>query len=145
MSNRMPHRLTVLFACLVVSACTRQPHIEVTDAWSGALPPTATVGAAYMKIESSTSDELLSAETPLAEHVEFHTTRNAHGMMQMRELHRLPISAEKPLEFAPGINHMMLIALKQPLSAGSTFPLTLQFKNAGNVLVNVQVRNDRGQ
>jgi periplasmic copper chaperone A len=134
-----------LLACFTLCGCQREPHIEVSHARSGALPPTATVGAAYMRIESTTPDELLSAETPVAGDVQFHTTQNSHGMMQMRELHQLLIEPGRPLEFAPGANHMMLMGLRQPLSVGNTFALTLHFKRAGNVAVIVQVQNDVGE
>jgi copper(I)-binding protein len=135
----------ILFASLVLSACNKAPHVEVSDAWSGALPPMATVGAAYMKIASTTPDELISAETPIADRVEFHTTQNENGMMQMRELHVLRIDPAAMLTFAPGANHMMLLGLKQPLVAGASFPMTLHFKNAGAVVVNIQVRNGLGE
>jgi copper(I)-binding protein len=81
----------------------------------------------------------------MADHVEFHTTQNASGMMQMRELHRLSIEPREPLTFAPGANHMMLIGLHQPLVAGASFPMTLHFKHAGDVAVTIQVRNGSGQ
>jgi periplasmic copper chaperone A len=145
MRNLRPLLVATLLACFTLCGCQREPHIEVSHARSGALPPTATVGAAYMRIESTTPDELLSAETPVARNVEFHTTQNSNGMMQMRELHQLLIEPGQPLEFSPGANHMMLMGLRQPLSAGSTFPLTLHFKTAGNVVVSVQVRNDLGE
>jgi copper(I)-binding protein len=135
----------VIVVAFAVIGCDRTPHIEVSEAWSGALPPTATVGAAYMKIASNRSDELLSADTPIANHVQFHTTRNANGMMQMRELERLPVQPRVTLAFTPGANHMMLLGLRRPLVVGATFPMTLHFKNAGNVAVNVQVRNGLGE
>lgn len=135
----------MLFASLGLSACSKAPHVEVSDAWSGALPPTATVGATYMKIASTTPDELISAQTPIADRVEFHTTQNENGMMQMRELHALRVEPTSMLTFAPGANHMMLLGLKQPLVAGASFPMTLHFKNAGTVVVNIQVRNGLGE
>ncbi|HEU4604233.1 MAG TPA: copper chaperone PCu(A)C [Steroidobacteraceae bacterium] len=137
--------VAVFFAVLSVSACERRAALEVRDARSGALPPTATVGAAYMTIKSSTPDELLAAETPIAQSVEFHTTQNADGMMQMRELPHVAIGAGEPFKFSPGANHMMLMGLRQPLVAGSTFPMTLHFKQAGAIAVTVEVRNDPGE
>jgi periplasmic copper chaperone A len=143
--RRIIHFAAVVFAALWLSACNKAPNVEVSDAWSGALPSTATVGAAYMKIASTTADELISAETPIADRVEFHTTQNENGMMQMRELHALRVEPTAMLAFAPGANHMMLLGLKQPLVAGASFPMTLHFKNAGTVVVNIQVRNGLGE
>ena len=143
--NRCLQFAAIVTVYVALGGCAKTPQVAVTDAWSGALPPTATVGAAYMKITSTTSDELLSAETPIADHVEFHATQNANGMMQMRELHALSVEPATTLTFAPGANHMMLLGLKQPLVAGAAFPMTLHFKNAGALAVNIEVRNDLGE
>jgi copper(I)-binding protein len=139
-----------VIACALLSACQQQSKIEpagiqISDARSNALPPTATVGAAYMKIDSSAADELIAADTPIADKVEFHTTQNENGMMQMRELAHLQIAPDQPLVFSPGANHMMLFGLHQPLVAGSTFSMTLHFRNAGAVNTTVEVRNDLGE
>jgi copper(I)-binding protein len=143
-------RVIALIACALLSACHQQSKIEpggvhVSDARSNALPPTATVGAAYMKIESGAADELVSADTPIAEKVEFHTTQNENGTMQMRELADLQISPDRPLVFSPGANHMMLLGLRQPLAAGNTFTMTLHFRRAGAVNTTIEVRNDLGE
>jgi copper(I)-binding protein len=139
-----------LIASALFIACHHQSggehtSIQISDARSNALPPTATVGAAYMQIKSGTDDELLSATTPIAEKVEFHTTQNENGMMQMRELAHPRITPDRPLVFAPGGNHMMLMGLREPLAAGHTFPMTLHFRKAGAVNTTVQVRNDLGE
>ena len=40
----------------------------------------------------------------------------------------------------PGADHVMVTGLKQPLTAGTTFPLTLAFEKSGQKLVEVSVR-----
>jgi periplasmic copper chaperone A len=132
-------------AFAILCGCSQHARIEVSDAWSAALPPTATVGAAYMRISSSAPDELISADTPIASRVEFHTTQNTNGMMQMRKLQRLRIPSGESLTFEPGSNHMMLVGLRQPLVAGSAYRMTLHFKNAGNISVDVPVKNGLGE
>jgi copper(I)-binding protein len=42
---------------------------------------------------------------------------------------------------APAGLHLMLIDLKQPLVAGTHFPLRLKFKNAGQTTVEVTVES----
>ena len=37
----------------------------------------------------------------------------------------------------PGGMHVMFIQLKEPLKRGTVFPLTLKFKNAGDVTINM--------
>ncbi len=43
--------------------------------------------------------------------------------------------------FAPGGYHLMLMGLKQPLVAGERFPLTLHFRKAGDVPVEIVVES----
>ncbi|MCW8860848.1 MAG: copper chaperone PCu(A)C, partial [Rhodospirillales bacterium] len=40
----------------------------------------------------------------------------------------------------PGGDHVMFMGLNAPLKEGDTFPLTLVFKNAGEVTINVTVK-----
>ena len=43
------------------------------------------------------------------------------------------------MELKPGAYHLMLVGLKAPLKAGDTFPMTLKFEKAGEVVVTVNV------
>jgi copper(I)-binding protein len=61
--------------------------------------------------------------------------------MRMREAGPLEVPANGKLTLAPGGLHIMLMGLKKPLAAGSSFPLTLQFEKAGEVKVEVQVES----
>jgi copper(I)-binding protein len=62
------------------------------------------------------------------------------GMMMMRQLDSVEVPAGGNLEFKPGGNHVMLIGLERPLVACERFPLTLRFKDAGDVELIVEVR-----
>lgn len=127
--------------CLLLSACqSSTPPITIDNAWSPATPPTATVAAAYLQITSHQPDELLSASTPVADRVEMHITIEDGGMMRMRPLATLAIPAGVTVSFEPGGHHFMLIGLKAPLAEGTTFPLILRFRNAGEVAVQTIVR-----
>ena len=68
-----------------------------------------------------------------------HTHTMKDGMMMMHQLDSIEVPAGGTLEFKPGGNHIMLIGLKHPLLEGEHFPLTLTFKHAGNVELNVEV------
>ena len=101
-------------------------------------------GAAYfagLENTGSTADRLLRASTPVAAQVELHTMAvDAHGVMRMREIEGIALAPKTKLQMRPGgPMHLMLIDLKVPLKAGSSFPMTLQFERAGTVEVRVAV------
>jgi len=138
--TRLLRNLLVAPLVLIASACgqTSAP-VNVEDAWANATPPGATVAAVYMKLTTKDADTLLSATTTVADHIEMHTNSEQDGMMQMRPLANVPLEAGKPFAFAPGGAHFMLVDLRQPLTAGLRFPMTLQFQHAPAQTVQVQV------
>lgn len=132
--------LLVASFVLIAAGCDRlSAPVSVEDAWANATPAGATVAAVYMQITTKDADTLLSATTTVADHIEMHTNSEENGMMQMRPLSNVPLEAGKPFTFAPGGAHFMLVDLRQPLTAGLRFPMTLQFQHAPAQVVQVQV------
>jgi copper(I)-binding protein len=127
--------MTVFLTLFTLTSAFAGGNLQVTDVWSRATPPTAEVGAAYFKAvnSNSTSDTLIGVASPIAERVEMHTHMMMEGMMMMHQLESVEVPAGETLEFKPGGNHIMLIGLEHTLLEGERFPLTLTFKNAGNV------------
>ena len=67
---------------------------------------------------------------------------DSSGVMRMRELRDMPLAPQQPVRMRPGMGlHLMLIGLKQPLKAGESFPMTLQFEHGGRVEVQVVVQS----
>ncbi|MCP4875999.1 MAG: copper chaperone PCu(A)C [Gammaproteobacteria bacterium] len=134
--------MSVFLTLFALTAASAGGNLQVTDVWSRATPPTAKVGAAYFKVENSNSatDMLVGVASPIAERVEMHTHMMMDGMMMMHQLESVEVPANGTLEFKPGGNHIMLIGLEHTLLEGERFPLTLKFKNAGNVELIVTVR-----
>jgi len=102
-------------------------------------------GAAYfVKLENTgaRADRLLRANTPAAERVELHTMAvDAQGVMRMREVEAIELAPKASIAMQPGSGfHLMLMALKQPLLEGASFPMTLEFERAGKVEVKVVVQ-----
>lgn len=58
--------------------------------------------------------------------------------MEMQEAVQIP--GGDPVEFKPGGLHIMLVDLNRDLKAGDTISLTMSFQNAGNVTIDVFVR-----
>jgi copper(I)-binding protein len=120
-------------------ALAQTGELEINNAWARATPGKAENGAAYLTIQSPTSDRLVSVSSPLAKKVEVHTMTMAGMVMQMRPLAALDIPAGQPVILKPRGEHIMLIGLTQPLREGQSFPLTLTFDKAGTRTVTVPV------
>jgi copper(I)-binding protein len=116
--------------------------IQIAQAWSRPTPPVGATGAAYLAITNTggKADRLLGASTPMAVSAEINETRHAEGVAQMRRLESLEIPAGQTLRFEPGALHIMLLDLVRPLKPGAQYPLTLNFRDAGAVTIQVQVR-----
>ena len=128
-------------ALFVATTAVADTGLVVESAWARATAPTASTGAAYFVIRGgSADDQLLSATATVAERVELHTHTMADGMMQMRQLTEVAVPAGATVEFKPGGLHVMLIGLKAPLAAASSFDLALRFAKGGTQTVQVGVR-----
>jgi copper(I)-binding protein len=137
----MTMRYLALAAGLVIaSTALAQPaQLEVNNAWARATAGKADTGVAYVAIQSPTADRLVSLSTPVAKKAELHTMSMQGMVMKMRPLSELDIPARQPVTLKPGGDHIMLMGLNQPLRAGQTFPLTLDFEKAGSRSVTVTV------
>ena len=137
----MTMRYLALTAGLVIaSTALAQPaQLEVNNAWARATAGKADTGVAYVAIQSPTADRLVSLSTPVAKKAELHTMSMQGMVMKMRPLPGLDIPARQPVTLKPGGDHIMLMGLNQPLRAGQTFPLTLDFEKAGSRTVTVTV------
>jgi copper(I)-binding protein len=102
-------------------------------------------GAAYFLIENagSEADRLILAAADVADVVEIHEIADNNGVMEMRPLaDGLEIPAGETVALEPGGYHIMLIGLKDDLTAGMTFDLILTFEHAGEVVVPVTVQHE---
>ncbi len=100
-----------------------------------------TVAAVYLTLAGgSQADRLVGADTPRAGMTQIHVVSEAEGMARMRPTDGVDVPAHKPVVLAPQGTHIMLMDLPRPLVAGERFPLTLQFEQAGNIGVSVEVR-----
>lgn len=140
------HWISIVLIAFVVSGHAQAQTsalstIRVENAWARATPARAKTGAAYVAVinNGGSVDRLLSATTPVAQKVQFHTETEDNGISRMRELRSVEIDPGAKVIFKPGDMHMMIVGLKQPLKEGETFPLTLTFEKAGKIDVTVSV------
>jgi len=118
--------------------------ITISDAWIRQPPPGAAVAGAYLRLHNPgpQADRLLNIDTSAAERVEIHEMQMTSGMMQMREItDGLPLPAGETTELSPGGLHLMLIAPKAKLTAGTEVEMRLNFEHTPAQTVTFQVRS----
>jgi copper(I)-binding protein len=100
--------LSVLLA-LAIGAQTRaqtadSKSIVVDHPWARATPGGAKTGAAYVTLinNGGVADRLLSATTPVADSVQFHSVSEEGGVSRMREMHGVEIAPGAKVTFSPG-------------------------------------------
>ncbi len=98
-----------------------------------------------MKIENKgTTDQLVSASSPLAGEVQLHEMAMEGNVMKMRQVKDITVPAGGSVELKPGGLHLMFMNIKAPLAAGESVPVKLKFAKAGEVEVKMPV-NAMGQ
>lgn len=117
--------------------------ITATNASAYATAEGARTGAIFLTLFNPQSgiDKLIGATTDKAATVEIHESYvdEADGTMQMRKVDSVEILPSQQVELKPGGYHIMLIDLAAPLVEGETFDVTLNFQNAGSVVVPVTI------
>jgi copper(I)-binding protein len=132
--------LSTLFALGLTGMAAAQTtgSITISNAWSRA--SAGSTGVVYLTvIDTGAADTLTSASTPVAANAKLHESKKVDGVMQMHPVDTLPISQDNPIKLSPGGYHLMLTGLTKPLAVGDTFPLTLNFAQAGAVTTTVKV------
>ena len=145
-------------------------EILIGDPWARQSPMGTTAGAVYMTITSPVDDALLSASVPedVAGTVEIHETVMAEegmtettmaeeemtettmgedmggddGMdsMTMQPIDKLELPAGEEVALEPGGYHIMLLDLVEPLVAGESIEVTLEFESGATQTVTAEVR-----
>ncbi len=139
----MMNKPSLLAACLLCLAAAAQAEVHASQAWARFTVPGMQSGGVFVRLENGRpADALIGGSTPVAERVEIHEHIMQGGQMRMQAMpHGLPLPERSRTELKPGGHHIMLIGLKQPLAAGSRFPLTLKFRHAPAQTVQVEVKS----
>ncbi len=132
----------LLLIILITSACGNSDGIVVLDAW--ARPGfRGDNSAVYLTINNQTNqgEGLIGANSDVAGGTEIHlSSMDAAGTMTMERQDLVVIPAKDSIELAPGGLHIMLVILGKDLSVGDTFPVTLEFQRAGDITIEVEVK-----
>lgn len=116
-------------------------EIQVQDLWVRA--STGSNTAAYMEL-SNTSDSdvsLINVSSPVSASAELHEIVDVEGRKQMQEISAIHIPAKGNISLKPGGTHIMLMALRAPLTEGQKdVPLTLEFGHGEKVQLTAPVK-----
>ncbi|HWA46216.1 MAG TPA: copper chaperone PCu(A)C [Hypericibacter adhaerens] len=119
----------------------KQGPIEIDNPWARATVTAAPNGVAFVSLTNTGSepDQLTDVASPAADMAQVHDMKVENDVMQMWLVGHVDLPAGGTVALAPNGLHIMLLGLKKPLAVGETFPLTLTFKKAGSITVDVTV------
>lgn len=116
-------------------------QITITSAWSRETSPSAKNGAAYVSLENNgaSDDKIVGVSVSIVRRAEIHNHLREDGVMRMVHLETLDVHSGSKIIFKPGGLHIMLFDLDEPLQAGQTFELVVDFENGSDVSTEVMV------
>ena len=143
--NRSLVGITMVLA-LITAACGGGADIEVSDIWGRPSPSVATIGAFYMVITNNTDavDHLISASSDACGVTELHESMMNDDVMSMSPVGaagiEVPAGGRATLQV--GGLHVMCVDKQADFAAGEIFDLSLEFENAGTIVVEAEIRED---
>lgn len=137
----------VMFVRIGDPTVSHNAKFSVDKAYARAVGASAMAGAAFMQItnQSGQDDILTGAKTNVSAMTELHThIDDGDGVIKMRQIvGGIKLAAGETIVMKRGGDHVMLMGLNDSLDTGETLEITLTFKEAGDVMVEVPVDNDR--
>ena len=120
--------------------------LTISKIWAQLSPGQPNSAAVFMVIDNKGKqwDRLVAASSPAAETTVLHKSSIMSGLVKMFLTKGIVIDPGKSLTMMPDEFHIMLVTLAKNLEVGETFPLTLTFEKAGDVLVQAPVKKDMG-
>lgn len=130
----------LLFAVSSVNAYA--DSIEIDEPWARPNPPGApSAGFMIVKNTGSDDDVLLGVSGDFAAKLEVHRSSMVDSVMKMEhQKDGVVIPAGEQVVFKPGSYHLMFMGLKKNFEPGEVYTVTLTFKQAGIVQVELPVK-----
>lgn len=144
--------LLLLALVFLLAACgggeatteTAAGGITIEEAWARPPAMAGGNGAAYFLVrnDGDTADRLIAVASPLAM-AEMHESVMAEdGTMTMNPVDGVDVPANGSVEFKRGGLHIMFMGVTEPPAVGDTVSLTLTFQNAGDITLDLPVREE---
>ena len=125
---------------ILIFALPIKADIFVKNAFAITSTPMAKSGAIFMTIDNNGNydDQLLSVVTDISKMSQLHTHKMEGDIMRMVHVHEgLKIGAQSHTKLERGGSHVMLMGISKVLKVNELFYLSLKFKNAG--IIEIQV------
>ncbi|MBN2387933.1 MAG: copper chaperone PCu(A)C [Anaerolineales bacterium] len=133
-------RMVVPILVLFLAACQPTAGLTVLDPWARPGLTGGNGGVFFVITNGGEADTLRAATSEVAEAVEIHMTVMDGDLMQMQPQESVLVPAGGRVDFQPGGLHVMLIGLKEDLGEADVFELVLTFEQAGEIVLQVEVR-----
>jgi len=131
----------LLLACLF-SINSFANDLTVSEQYLRATPPHAKNSAAFLTITNHTNNtiKLIAATSDIAKRVELHSHIKQDGMMKMRQVEAVQITANSSTSLQPGGYHIMFLGLNNNLFEGQSVKVTLYFDNGNELNIDAPVK-----
>lgn len=118
--------------------------LTVQHAYAKPSVPGQKVSAAYFSLQNNGSEpvEVTEIRSDVAKMTEFHTMKMEGSKMVMRKMPEVKIPAGGELLLSQGADHVMLMQLHKPLTAGDKVNLTLTLANGKTFDIQVPVQGE---
>jgi copper(I)-binding protein len=134
--------LIALTLAFLVAGCGSS-ELDAGDAWARSTPAVADTAAIYLMITngSSSDQELVEARSDHCTSVELHETTMDGDVMEMNRLDALRVRPGETIRLEPGGLHLMCIGVRDPLTEGDAFTVTLESRAGQSLPVEVVVED----
>ena len=118
-------------------------HLMVVNPYVRALLPGQDRTAAFLSIHNHGDNDckLLSADSPIAQRIEFHTHLHKDGMMKMRPVEAVQLAAGSSVTFESGALHLMLFGVESSLNSLESTQINIYTDHCGSVSFDAPVTN----
>lgn len=142
----MPRFFAILASCFIfvpMLAQAANAPVSAQHAWARATAQSVTSTAIYvtLKNEGATPLVVSGISSSIASDLQMHDMKMEGDVMKMRPMPNFTFAPGVTAEFAPGGMHIMVEGLKQPLKAGSAFPVTITFASGETASFDVTVKD----
>lgn len=142
----MLKRLALLATTALLLSTSAHADVMVEEAYVRAMPPGQTVTGAFMLLKNTGDEDraVVSAESDAANVVELHTHVNDNGVMKMRQIPQIDLTAGETTELKPGGLHIMLIDVPNRLNVDDQVSIKLIFDDGSEQTFTAPVKSVTG-
>ena len=136
--------VTLLISSHFISteAVAENANIVVENSYARESIPGTSISSAYMTLNNLAEKKirLIAASSAVSDRIEIHQHTMDKGLMRMRQVDAVEVSAKGAVIFQPSGFHLMIFDLKRALKAKESIIITLHFDDDSSINVNYNVK-----